>query len=477
MIRTLLFILAVSSLAVAAQARPGGKTEKKAVAAKRGDLRATVEAKGVLVPAEYEEISLWLDEYRGELLVLDALPEGTPVNEGDVLVRLDMRRIEEQLDQAKFDLKQQDVKHRHGKEKARLAREAAHEELKRAEVQNDRARRRLQGYREHETRHKKERERLRTQSENNRLEDQQDELTQLEKMYKEDELVDATEEIVLKRSRRSLAAYRANVKLQRDIRAYSRSLNEVIQREDLEMSVIQHAAALERKRRSTEMAETDRKLSTTAATRNLKKKERALDRLRHDRERMVVRAPHRGILLHGTAKATPGSGKLKRGSTLRPRQVFLTVARPDRFKVILEIPEKDIFRARTGKAAEIRVPALEDARFTGSIRVAPMATGRNARSGNVYEAEIPLAKSDPCLRMRMQCKVTVIVEEVKNAVLVPVGAVVRGPDGAFVKCGKKAAGPFEKRRVVLGACDDRHVVVQDGIEAGEFVQVCGKGEK
>ncbi len=52
---------------------------------------------GMLVPAERAVIDLWLEAYRDELLVLEAAENGSFVNEGDVLIRFDTRRIDEQL--------------------------------------------------------------------------------------------------------------------------------------------------------------------------------------------------------------------------------------------------------------------------------------------------------------------------------------------------------------------------------------------
>ncbi|MBN2490554.1 MAG: hypothetical protein JXQ29_06875 [Planctomycetes bacterium] len=472
-----LFLLAIPAGAQVAADTPEKTTPPgtRAVAAVRGDLRELLEVKGRLVPAEASELALWLDEYKGELVVLDALPDGAPVNEGDPVVRLDLGRIEEQLRQAEFDLAQQQEKDRHAEIRARVAEETARDELVRAERDNDWAQRRLRGYFEHEKAHKQESERLRFQSEDNRLEDQRDELAQLERMYEEDELVDATEEIVLKRSRRSLAFAQASTELQRRIRAYDRELNDGIRQEELELGAAQKAAGLGRKRGLEELAHEGRRLERERARRDLERQRAALERLRQDREKMMVRSPRRGIVLHGEPEALPGAAKLERGTGLRARSVFATVVVPDRFRVVAEIAETDAARARTGKAAEIAVPAVPGLKRMGAIRVAPLATGRDGKGGNVCKVEIPLDKGDPRLQPRMQCDVAIVVEEARGAVLVPVAAVTKRDDGAFVQCGATAEGPFGERPVVLGATDGKNVVVKDGVTEGEFVLVGGKG--
>jgi len=467
---------ATSASSQAVKSKEGKPAGPEAVAAVRGDLEETVKCKGTLVPAEAVEVSLWLEEYRGELLVLEALPDGSPVNEGDVMVRLDLRKVDEQLEDARFSLEQSKEQSRLAEAKSRVAEESARDDLARAERAGDWAQRRLRGYLEHEKAQKIESERLRTQSEDNRMEDQRDELQQLEKMYKEDELVDATEEIVLKRSRRSLAYYKASVDLQRRIRAYRRELNDVIHQEEVELDAAQKAAALDRKRRSTELGTVGRRLEREKTHRDLAKQERAFERLRADRGKMVVRAPRRGIVLHGKAEAAPGTGKLERGSTLEARKVFLTVAEPDRFNVVTRIDEADLARAKTGKAARVKIAALPELELAGSIRVAPLATGRDAKGNNVYETEIPLGETDPRLKPRMQCTVTIVVEVARNAILVPRAAVIERDGAKVVMCGASAKGPFAERRVTLGCSDGKRVVVKDGIEAGEFVRLSGKAK-
>jgi multidrug efflux pump subunit AcrA (membrane-fusion protein) len=162
---------------------------------------------------------------------------------------------------------------------------------------------------------------------------------------------------------------------------------------------------------------------------------------------------------------------------LRPRNVFAAVAAPDRYRVVTELGEADFPRARTGKAAEVTFPGVPGLRLAGAIRVALLATGRDGRGANTYEVEIPLETGDPRLKPRMQCKVTVVVDEARDAVLVPAGAVEKRDGNAYVKCGAGAKGPFAERRVVLGCTDGERVVVKDGLREGEFVLVPGKGAK
>ena len=63
---------------------------------KRGDLRVTVTENGLLESAENTEIK---SQVRGWNIVIWVIENGTIVEEGDVLVRLDTRSLEEQIDE------------------------------------------------------------------------------------------------------------------------------------------------------------------------------------------------------------------------------------------------------------------------------------------------------------------------------------------------------------------------------------------
>lgn len=368
---------------------------------------APLERKGTLLPADPIEFSLWLDSYRDELLVLDAVPHGSPVNEGDVLVHLDLRKIDDVITQAEFALAQQVQRARLSEEDLSVQDEASAAELSRLQKDADWAARKLKGFLEQEKAHKKEGERLREQGEQSQLEDQTDELVQLEKMYKEDELVDATEEIVLKRSRRGLAQLRASIALQQLIRRYARELADVIQQEGMAADLAQKQAALARQQRAAEQKRAGHKLDVEKARSELERQQLALERLRRDREQMVVRAPRRGVVLHGDPRAVPGSTRLEKGSVLALRKTFMTIAEPGRFEVLTDLDESDVAKVKLGAAVEVVPVGFDDVKLPGSVRVSDLPTAREGNGNNLYEARVALDKTDPRLRFAMRCKVLI----------------------------------------------------------------------
>lgn len=465
--RIVLVLLALAPL-VLSQEQPG-KTE--VVAATKGTVRQTLERAGTFVPADADELQLDLEHYdarRGGLRIEKVLPHGSFVNKGDIVLRLESEAIDRQVNEAKMALERAEMAMRQAEEKDRMGREAEAEKLARAETDAQRAAKRLRGYREYEKAFNEEGERLQIEGRQNRLDDQKDELDQLEKMYSEDELVDATEEIVLKRSRRNFARARQSADLTERRRVYSKEFYESWREEDLDRDARTKAASLARLRRSQEM---DRE----RADRNLEKQRYDLSRQGEDyaelvleKEQFTVRAPRSGILLHGPADAKTWR-ELEKGDSLGNRSVFASIADPKKFKVVTDIAEKDVLGLKANTVAEVVPNAATDAKVIGRLRVdfLPKKPGS-------FAAEVTLGANDLRLRPGLTAKVHVILAEERDAVLVPVAAVEKTDEGSVVRVGKTSGGPFEKRVVVTGVSDGKHVAIRDGVAEGEFVAVGGK---
>ena len=92
--------LVLLALLTGPSAQQSPPAEKDApVAARRATLRQTLQRDGWLVPAEAALVNLDFEAYAGELEIAEFLPPGTTVNEGDILVRFDPQKLDEQLKQ------------------------------------------------------------------------------------------------------------------------------------------------------------------------------------------------------------------------------------------------------------------------------------------------------------------------------------------------------------------------------------------
>ena len=444
-------------------------TQSKPTQAWTGTIRKTIERKGTFVPAEYDELKLDLKVYgagRGsELRLVEILPHGSFVNEGDIIARLETKGIDKQIVSDRMSLARAEMGMRQEEEKSRMKSDTDAEALTRAEVDSSRATKKLRGYREHEKRFNEESERMSVQYRSHRLEDQKDELDQLEKMYGEDELVDATEEIVLKRSRRNFARSQQSRDLSEARRLYNKEWFFEWREEDLEREAQRKASALERVRKSQAMGRERTEADLKKKRWDLQQQKDRFADLERDRAQFVIRAPRRGILLHGAADKAPW-GRMKKGGTLRNRTVFATVADPKKFKVKTDIPEADILTLKSGTAVEVSPVAAADLKFMGRLEVDYLPA-----KGNVFPATIRLGKVGTRLRPGLTCTVKVIVEEERDAVLVPKTALIEKDGETIIRCAKTQDSAIEFRKVRTGVSDGTNIAIRDGVVAGEYIVV------
>lgn len=401
-----LSLLALSCASVATESGAAATPEAAAAAAEASKPKAPAHT-GVLVPAELEAISLWPETYRGELLVLEVLPQGSPVEAGDVVARLDTRALTEQIRQAELDVRSAEIKHAGLVERNRMAAEAAESKRARTTAELERARRALEGYLEHELSFSQRGDELSEMREKHWVDDQKDELDQLEQMYEADELTDATEEIVLKRSRRDLEHTQRRNALSRDQRDYQVNYTRAMQREQREEAVRKQEQALEHLLRTQALDTESRVDGETRSAAELEKKRTQLARLQADLELLTVRAPRAGILLHGKERDyRPGGSppRLARGSNLSARKDAFVVAAPDELEVALDVPESALAKVRDGAGAVVRPVAQPDVELRGAL-VLPTYPASRKGGESQFEAVVELNDPAPDLVVGMHVKV------------------------------------------------------------------------
>ncbi|TWU41714.1 HlyD family efflux transporter periplasmic adaptor subunit [Novipirellula artificiosorum] len=214
------------------------------------------------------------------------------------------------------------------------------------------------------------------------LEYVQEELHQLEKMYKEDELTEESEEIVLKRARRAV-----------ENAQYSLKLTETRTRRSLEQTIPSLQAKEEAKLEKAELdyaktvqnlkdARQRRKIEQDQKKRDFEKQQADLVELREERRRFVITSPIEGIVYHGKLTRGRLSDKpstLDTGSKATAEQVLATVVDPKRLRIRAELTETQLASLKAGikgTATPVAFPGTELAVTIKSIESVPLASNK-----------------------------------------------------------------------------------------------------
>ena len=409
-----------------------------------------------------------------QLVVEEAVPHGTRVGTGDVLVRLDTAK----LDEAIHDL---EISGR----LASIALGLQERELaileKATPLQLEVATRMRRVMREDVDRYHAKEAELAAAANDKQLEaaefslaNAEEELAQLEKMYEQDDLTEETEEIVLKRARFEAEMARFNADLTRDRHDRMAGLDLPRRREflanldraselDFELAQGSLPVALERQRLELEKARNEQR----KAAENLAE-------LKAERSRMPIRAPTDGIVYYGRwrlgkwSDAETAAARLRPGGQLDARDTIMTVIGPGKLAVRAGVPEKDLARVSAGTPAKVVPRAFPDVRLDAIVRgVSPVPV-----AGGRFDALIELAGEHPRLVAGMEADVRVVVESRPDALAVPKKAVFSEPlddEARFVFVVMPNGKEPQKRTVAVGRATDELVEISAGLTPGEEI--------
>ena len=184
----------------------------------------------------------------------------------------------------------------------------------------------------------------------------------------------------------------------------------------------------------------------------------------------VVRAPIDGVIIERSIEVgemvAPGgfTSQQSTGSIVR-------IADPASLEVEADINESYIARLQLGQRASIRVDAVPDFDYSGSLRqIVPTADRQRA----VVQVKVTIDNIDARLVPDMSCTVTFLEEGVDEAelvlppkLLVPEEAVQYSGGAAFLLLVDE--GLLRRVRVTLGEASEGRVEVLEGVSGGETI--------
>jgi biotin carboxyl carrier protein len=303
------------------------------------------------------------------------------------------------------------------------------------------------------------------------LHDQVEELAQLEKMYKSEELTNATSEIVVRRARRNIERTKLTLDIGRAEAGNVKNVKYPQQRQMLAHSVETTRNALDSLRTAQALSRVQRDVEAQKAKTALAQLEEQSAKLKRDLENFSVRATmdgrvYYGQFLHGAWTGEQIAPFLAAGEKLQAGQVLLSVCGPA-LRARADLAEADYFEVTPGLEASVVPAAAPDAKSVGIVR-AKALTSAVKTAGPSFELRIDFQQSPANLLPGMKGKATIHGAELKDVVLLPVHAVAaQGGKCTLSVCAKD--GKMTPREVTVGKSDGKLIQIKAGLEAGEKV--------
>lgn len=406
------------------------------------------------------------------MVVEQVVPPGTVVKKGDVVLKFKTDKIEQQLQDAQHELAMAELSLKEAE--ANLAQVLKTYDMDHALAQQkwDHLQQDVDYYFKVSAPLAERQLQKRLESSEFQVEYAQDELDQLEKMYKEDELTEESELIVLKRAKRSLDQskfFLESTKIDVDHTKQVEFPREAeLQKKSLERGELEFKRAmisLPSQRQLKEMEMQKQKFAYDKQARDLAK-------LQSDFEKMSLRAPVDGVVYHGQCRrgtwgnvAGGASRVIEPGASLNKDIVAITIVPVGTYQLRSELDEKQIAWGNIGFAGVAMPTTVPSATFDVKIRevgTVPVEEGK-------FDCQIAADKLPDWLVPGMTCEVKFPTYAKQDAMLVPKASVFSDNEGlshyVFVSA---AAGP-ERREVKVGKSKDDKLEIVSGLKAGEKI--------
>jgi len=191
------------------------------------------------------------------------------------------------------------------------------------------------------------------------------------------------------------------------------------------------------------------------ATAKLATDEAALALAQATLDKSTILAPFDGVL---------GLRQISVGDYVNPGQAMVNIESLDQLKVDFRIPEVNAQLIKMNQAIRLRLDALPGAAFDGKVYAIDPAFDPNGRAA-ILRALLP--NPDKQLKPGMFARVTLVVEDRMNAVLVPETALV--PAGRDVFVFRVVEGKATQTKLSLGLRRGGEVEVLEGLKPEDMI--------
>ena len=394
----------------------------------RGTFRAELTTSGTLKPID--SLTYRSPVQGRELEIVDLVPEGTRVNENDVIVRLDSTELQRDVDRLRQELRQLQL----DLQVAHIERQEAEGALKSASegegaLSVEEARAALQLAEKKTARLRQEYDQLRPLMEKGFI-------TREELARTLSELEEAEEDLRLVRKRTSV--------------------------------VVELTHPRETQRATLQLAQKNSHLEDVVG--RVQEGEIKLQQMLALVEACTIRARRPGLVVYEQYLNASPRRKIRIGDRVSASQGLITIPEVNRMLVESTVTEAEVRRVKPGQSATVRLEAFPDLRLTGRVvRVGTLASTSIERpfDDKRFDLIIELDASHPELRPEMTARADIVTGQRENVLLVPVTAVFENQGRYVAHVPGRSGG--EVRRIDVGESNGQFVEVVAGLRENERV--------
>lgn len=197
-----------------------------------------------------------------------------------------------------------------------------------------------------------------------------------------------------------------------------------------------------------------------------------LEELKKRLSNCMIRATQTGFVTYATSSNPWRSDNpIQPGTTVRLYQELLNLPDFNSMGVEVKIHESAVEKIKPDLKARIRVDAFPKEKFTGTVKKIALMPDPTLKwlnpDINLYVAKIALDKISPLLKPGMSAQVEIVVDELHDVIAIPLAAI--SLRGSKPTCTVLHGRTLETRELILGQSNDEMVEVKSGLKEGEIL--------
>lgn len=434
---------------------------------KRDDLTISVLEAGTIQARDQIVIK---NELEGRTTILSLVEEGERVREGDLLIELDASQLQDALVDQQIRVQNADAAFIRSRENLEVTRNQARSDVEKAQLEAQFAGEDLRKYKDGDYPKQLMEAESKITISQEELRRTQEKLEWSRVLFKE-KYISQTElqadELAAQKAQLDLELARADLDLLKNY-SHKRQLDE------LESQVSQSAMAFERAERKASADVVQAEAELRAKDSEFEREKSKLNKIEEQIEKTRIYAPNDGLVVYASSAQANWRGNsepLDEGQEVRERQELIYLPAPDSVKAQVKVHESVLDQAREGLPVRITTNALPGRVFQGRVAsIAPLPDAMSIWLNpdlKVYNTDIYLEGDVTGLRTGMSCQAEIIIEEIEDALYVPLQAVtvLGGLQVVYVE-GTRGYVP---REVEVGRSNRRMVHILDGLSEGDRV--------
>ena len=186
--------------------------------------------------------------------------------------------------------------------------------------------------------------------------------------------------------------------------------------------------------------------------------------------KMRLVSPMDGVVVLNTVWTGSRMGEVQEGDEVRPGLPFMKVVDPSQMNVSVPVNQADFLSLHVGQRARVYLDAYPALVFSGRLEeLSPLAhAAQFSDKVRTFSATFAIDGNNPKLMPDLSAAVDVELDDLKNAVVVPIQSVESKDGHGYVRV--RDGADFADRRVETGPRNDLDVVIESGLKAGDIVK-------